>query len=111
MRGFVTGILAGLAVGYLTAPRSGKETRDKLTDEANKRSKDLQDQWNKNVAQVKDGYEQVKSQVNQYVGQAQEKVNQFKDQAQQAANGAKTNNTNTNNDPVESGVYHTDGAF
>ncbi|GAB3544368.1 YtxH domain-containing protein [Spirosoma fluminis] len=109
MKGFVTGILAGLAVGYLTAPRSGKETRDKLTDEANKRSKDLQDQWNKNVAQVKDGYEQVKSQVNQYVGQAQEKVNEFKDQAQQAANGSKTNNTN--NDPVESGVYHTDGAF
>lgn len=109
MRGFLTGILAGLAVGYLTAPRSGKETRDKLTEEANKRSKDLQDQWNKNVAQVKEGYEQVKSQVNQYVGQAQDKVNQLKDHAQQAVNQNQANTTN--NDPVESGVYHTDTGY
>ena len=109
MRGFLTGVLTGLAVGYLTAPRSGKETRDKLTEEANKRSKDLQDQWNKNVTQVKEGYEQVKSQVNQYVGQAQEKVNQLKDQAQQVVNKNQPNDAN--NDPVESGVYHTDGAF
>lgn len=85
-RDFLTGIITGIAIGMLTAPRSGKETRDKLVDEANKRSEDLKDQWSKGVEQVKQGYEQAKTQVNQYTQQAKDQINQYKDKAQSEAN-------------------------
>jgi gas vesicle protein len=69
---FLRGVLTGLAIGYLTAPRSGKETRDKLTQNIN----DLQNQW-------EEGVEQVKAQVNRLVGNAETKANQFANQAEQ----------------------------
>ncbi len=34
MLGFMVGMAAGLAAGVLYAPRSGKETRDKITSSA-----------------------------------------------------------------------------
>ena len=80
-RDFLTGLLTGVAIGILTAPRSGKETRDLLVEEANKRSDDLKDQWEKGVAQAKDQYGKVKDQANQYVGQAKDQYNQLKGQA------------------------------
>lgn len=76
-RDFLTGILTGVAIGILTAPRSGKETRKMLTDEANKRSEDIKDQWDKGVAQAKEGYQQVREQANQYIDKAKTQVNQF----------------------------------
>jgi gas vesicle protein len=81
-RDFLTGVLTGVAIGLLTAPRSGKETRDKLKDEANKRSGDLKDQWSKGVEQVKQGYEQAKTQVNDYADKAKQQLNDYKAQAQ-----------------------------
>lgn len=92
-RDFLTGIITGVAIGLLTAPRSGKETRDKLTEEANKRSGDLKGQWEKGVSQakegfeqaktqVKEGFEQAKTQVNQYADKAKEQYDQYKNQAQ-----------------------------
>lgn len=92
-RDFLTGVLTGVAIGILTAPRSGKETRDKLKEEANKRSDDLKDQWSKGVDQVKQGYEQAKSQVNQYADKAKQQYNDMRSQPlneidkQQAKNG------------------------
>ncbi len=68
---FFKGILTGLAIGYLTAPRSGKETRDKLTEGA----KDWQGQLN-------DGINQVKSQVDQLTGQAKNTVDEYADKAE-----------------------------
>jgi gas vesicle protein len=92
-RDFLTGVLTGVAIGILTAPRSGKETRDKLKEEANKRSDDLKDQWSKGIDQVKQGYEQAKSQVNQYADKAKQQYNDMRSQPlneidkQQAKNG------------------------
>ncbi|GAA4466556.1 hypothetical protein GCM10023189_48840 [Nibrella saemangeumensis] len=37
-----------------------------LSEEADKRSKDLQDQWSKGVDQVKQGYDQAKAKVNDF---------------------------------------------
>jgi gas vesicle protein len=85
-RDFLTGLLTGVAIGILTAPRSGKETRDKLMDEANKRSDDLKDQLNKGVSQAKDQFNTLKEQANQYVGQAKDQYNQAKNQAQSEYN-------------------------
>lgn len=81
-RDFLTGVLTGVAIGLLTAPRSGKETRDKLKEEANKRSGDLKDQWNKGVEQVKQGYEQAKTQVNQYADKAKQQYDDLRSQTQ-----------------------------
>ncbi len=80
-RDFLTGILTGVAIGILTAPRSGKDTRDKLTEEANKRSADLKDQWEKGVSQAKDTFEQTKSQVQQGFEQAKGQAEYMADKA------------------------------
>lgn len=61
MNRFLTGIAAGLAIGYLTAPRSGKDTRQQLTDAANKQAEGLKDQWAKTTGQVSKLVEDVKS--------------------------------------------------
>ena len=89
-RDFLTGVLTGVAIGILTAPRSGKETRDKLKEEADKRTGDLKDQWGKGVDQVKQGYEQAKTQVNQYADKAKEQVNQYTDKAKQQYNDLRS---------------------
>ncbi len=93
-RDFLTGILTGVAIGILTAPRSGKETREKLVEEANKRSEDLKGQWEKGVTQAKDQFGKVKEQANQLVGQAKDQANQLvgqaKDQFNQTKNQAQT---------------------
>ncbi len=69
---FLRGVLAGLAIGYLTAPRSGKETREKLSQGMD----DLQRQW-------EDGVDQVKSQVDRVVGKASNSANQYANEAEQ----------------------------
>ncbi len=88
-RDFLTGILAGIAIGILTAPRSGKDTRDKLTEEANKRTDDLKEQWEKGVAQAKEGFEQAKSQVSQYADKAKDQYEQYADKAKDQYNQYK----------------------
>ena len=61
MKSFLTGLATGLAIGYLTAPRSGKETRQQLTDAANQQTKGLKEQWSKTVSQAKQMVENAKS--------------------------------------------------
>lgn len=100
-RDFLTGIITGVVIGILTAPRSGKETRDKLTEEANKRSGDLKDQWEKGVSQVKEGFEQAKTQVSQYTEKAKDQINQYKEQAQATAAANKENIKSQYNDKVD----------
>jgi gas vesicle protein len=63
---FVTGIATGLAIAYLTAPSSGKITRDSLVSFAKdkvERYKQIKEELNKTVAQVKHLAEVVKSQT------------------------------------------------
>lgn len=83
-RDFLTGIITGVVIGILTAPRSGKETREKLTEEVDKRSGDLKGQWEKGVTKAKDGFEQAKTQVSQYADKAKDQFEQIKGQAQDA---------------------------
>jgi len=93
-RDFLLGFLTGIAAGMLTAPRSGRETRDYLKNEADRRSKDLQGQWQKGVEQVKAQVDQVKSQINQQVGkiqtkaQEQQQTSQYNNQVDELADQA-----------------------
>ncbi|WP_266367472.1 YtxH domain-containing protein [Tellurirhabdus rosea] len=81
-RDFLLGFLTGVAAGMLTAPRSGRDTRDYLKNEADRRSKDLQGQWQKGVEQVKAQVDQVKSQINQQVDKIQNKAEDQKNKSQ-----------------------------
>ena len=84
MKGFFTGILTGLAIGYLTAPRSGKETRDQLLEAANDQTKGLKEQWDKTVSQAKHTFDSVLSQV----GMATDKVENIYDDLKDDATSA-----------------------
>src|SRR5207237_6918721 len=83
---FIRGVLAGLAIGYLTAPRSGKETREKLTQNVN----DLQSQWEEGVAQVESQVDKLvgkaETTANQYANKAENKVDQYKNEEQSSYN-------------------------
>lgn len=104
MNSFLTGLATGLAIGYLTAPRSGKETRDQLTEAVDKQTKSLKDQVNKTTGQVTKLVDDVKSQVNSakpkhnlFADMEQGKLDRFKDDAELTKAKAK----NKYNDSVD----------
>lgn len=68
MKHFLTGVATGLAIGYLIAPLSGKNTRSQLATAAKNQKMDLEDkwgriesQWEKTVEQVRHLIETIKS--------------------------------------------------
>ena len=63
MNRFLTGLAAGLAIGYLTAPRTGKQTRDRFSQSVDKQSQGLREQWDKTVAQTNQLIDTAKSAV------------------------------------------------
>lgn len=55
------GITAGLVAGYLTAPRSGKKTRQRISDEVDSQMKSIEDTYKNQISKLKKDYnEQVK---------------------------------------------------
>ena len=65
--GVLLGIAAGVIVGVLLAPQSGKKTRKGLASDADNFFSDLQNQF-------QDGLERVRNQCNDYVGTAADKA-------------------------------------
>ncbi|QIP16873.1 YtxH domain-containing protein [Spirosoma aureum] len=113
---FLKGVLAGLAIGYLTAPRSGKETRDQLTQRVN----DLQDQWDEGVAQVKSQIDSLvgnaENKVDRYANQAEKKVDHYKNEVQSSYNKERAKNTYNNKvddvaDAAKSGINNAEDAL
>ncbi len=98
MRSFLTGLATGLAVGYLTAPRSGKETRQQLVDTANKQTEGLKAQLDKTVSQAKDFMNKAKSQT----GTSSSTPNTFADIESNKV--THTDNMNYLSDPVMTGI-------
>ena len=60
MTHFLTGLITGLAVAYLTAPQSGKQTRDMLTGFAKEEAEGIRI-IQKAASRVEDVIEQAKS--------------------------------------------------
>ncbi|GHB69410.1 YtxH domain-containing protein [Persicitalea jodogahamensis] len=92
MKNFLRGLLAGLAVGYLTAPRSGKKTREQLSDKLNSYKGDLENARDKMVGLV----DEVKSQTGLgtpggVVGKVESKIDHYKNKAVQAKEEVKDN--------------------
>lgn len=96
MKSFLTGLATGLAIGYLTAPRMGKETRQQLADAADKQTKGLKEQWGKTVSQAKQVVEDVKtnsglfkSEPNLFADMESGTMDQYMDEADIARRKAK----------------------
>jgi gas vesicle protein len=73
--GILIGLAAGVVVGVLMAPESGRKTRKKINSETDGFFKSLQ-------SQLEDGLNTIREQYNDYVDQAA-------DSAKSAANDAK----------------------
>jgi gas vesicle protein len=65
--GILLGLAAGVVVGALLAPQSGKKLRKNISSEADNFFKDLQ-------SQLQDGLENIRSQYNDYVDTAASKT-------------------------------------
>lgn len=100
MTRFLTGLATGLAISYLTAPRSGKETRQQLTDAVNEQTKGLNEQWEKTKAQatklvddLKSNSGLFKSEPNLFADMEAGKLDKYTDEAQYQKGQAKTSAT------------------
>lgn len=76
--GILTSVLTGLAIGYLTAPESGKKSRKKLGDAVEERTggfmQEIKDQWNKTVARAEELLTNVKDEAGIFAHKAQDTV-------------------------------------
>ena len=56
MAKFLTGVLAGIAIGLLVAPDKGSKTRQKITDALNDLLGEAKDRMNSSAEQFKDQF-------------------------------------------------------
>lgn len=96
MKRFLTGLATGLAIGYLTAPRSGKDTRDQLTKAADEQTKELKEQWEKVLSQgrkladtAKSALGTSKPEPNLFADMESGKMDKYLDEADVARRKAK----------------------
>ncbi len=98
--GAVVAAAAGFVAGILTAPKSGKETRDEIKDKAVKTKDTVVDEAvkAKGAAELKgkelkakaeEIVEDVKSKVTEVADDVTEKATEYKGRAEQAVDGAK----------------------
>ena len=97
MKRFLTGLATGWAIGHLIAPRSGKETRDQLTDAVNQRINAVKDQWGKTTSLVIRLADDVKTQsgiikddLTVFADITAERLDQYKNEFGQTNSGATT---------------------
>ncbi len=75
---------AGVATGLLTAPKSGKETRDDLKKASGKLKEELDKRYSEVQGSLSETIDQAMSQVGNFRGSAQDKLEELIDQAKQA---------------------------
>lgn len=117
MKSFLTGLATGLAIGYLTAPRSGKEMRDQIKNTTDEQSKNLKDQWDKTVSKVRKQVNELKDvttskpEPNLFADMESGKLDQYRDDVNttSASSTTKTVNNDADNfdraDPFTSSRY------
>ena len=78
LSGLLTGSLAGLAIGFLFAPRSGRDLRKQIAGTVSDQTKEVQNQWDKTKAQAKETIDNIKTNVGSIV---ENKAGQLADDA------------------------------
>lgn len=91
LAGLVTGLAAGLAVGFLFAPRSGKETRKQIAGSVNDQTREVQHQWDKTRSQVRETVANLKTNVGHLADEAQYKAGQLADNVKSGIDTFKSN--------------------
>jgi gas vesicle protein len=83
--GFAQGLIIGAAIGaaaaILLAPRSGKETREKLVAAADQQKENLKNKWEQTKEAATDTVNSVKDSLLLKSMEAEEKVDSYADQA------------------------------
>lgn len=101
---FLMGIAVGVGIGMLTAPRTGKKTREQLLDQFDGESGS--GNWKEKANEAIDS---VKTQVNQWMSQAEDKTDEMGDKTklsydEQRAKNQYNNNVDDMADNAEQGV-------
>lgn len=89
LSGLLTGVLAGLTIGFLFAPRSGKELRKQIAGSVSDQTKEVQNQWDKTKAQAKETIDNIKTNVGYVADKAEDKADQLADEAKSGLDKAK----------------------
>ena len=71
---FLTGLLAGIAIGVLMAPDKGTETRKKVS----RKAADLKDQLNDFIDNASDTLQAVKDRANDFIHKTKRKGQDYK---------------------------------
>lgn len=92
LSGLLTGLAAGLAVGFLFAPRSGKELRKQISGSVNDQTREVQNQWEKTKAQAKETIDTIKTNAGYLADKVGNKADQLADDARSGIDKLKDTN-------------------
>ena len=79
LKGFLIGGLAGVVVGVLFAPKSGKETRNELGEKATNLAERMKEEYEVALEKGKVGYESLLNQLKKAEAEAEEKARRGKE--------------------------------
>ena len=78
MQGLFIGALAGVVVGILCAPKSGKETRENLSVKANEFAAQLRDEYGAALEKSKMAYDNLLVRLKELEARAEKKAKELK---------------------------------